>query len=65
MTQGVRVKLVIANAIEVAVEINEVMLENARKGTESTITLPGIVRRAFMIVNENGVIPMKSTVTEA
>ncbi len=58
MSSDQRVKLVVANAINMVTEINEVIIENARKGVDAEIELPGLIDRAYLIFHETGIVPM-------
>ena len=53
-----RTKLVVANAINMVAEFNEVIVHNARMGEETQLQLPGMINRAYMIFHETGVVPM-------
>lgn len=64
MPRDRRVKLVVANGINMAVEINEVIIENARLGTDAEIQLPGLIDRAYMIFHETGTVPMVDFVVQ-
>ncbi len=64
MPRDTRTKLVVANAINMAVEINEVIIENARMGTDAEIELPGLIDRAYMIFHETGTIPVVDFVAQ-
>lgn len=59
-----RTKYVIANAMNVVVELNEVIVTNARKLQNSVIELPGLYDRAFLMHHEAGIIPMVDTLPE-
>ena len=53
-----RTKLVVANAINMVTEINEIILVNARKGVDAAVELPGLIDRAYLIFHETGIVPM-------
>lgn len=53
-----RSKYITATATNLAVEINQAIIESARKGKAAEIKLPTIVNRAFMLVHETGIIPV-------
>lgn len=53
-----RTKLVLANAINMIVETNQIIIENLRKNTPAEIVVPRLVDRAFMLVHETGVMPV-------
>lgn len=59
-----RIKMVVSNAINMVVEINEIIVENARMGTEAEIRLPGLIDRAYMIFHETGTVPMIDRVAQ-
>jgi hypothetical protein len=59
-----RTKYVIANAVNVAVELNEIIVTNSRKLQDSVIELPGLYDRAFLMYHEAGVIPVVDTLPE-
>lgn len=58
MALETRRKLVVANAINMVVEINQIILENMRKLRSAQITLPTLFNRAFLIHHEAGVVPV-------
>jgi len=58
MPKDRREKLIVSNGINMAVEINEVIVENAKNATSAEIELPGMIDRAFMIFHENSLVPM-------
>lgn len=53
-----RIKFVVANAINMISEMNELLVHNARMGEETQMELPGMIERAYMIFHETGVVPM-------
>ncbi|RLI87359.1 MAG: hypothetical protein DRP01_02020 [Archaeoglobales archaeon] len=53
-----RTKFVPANAVNIVVEVNQTIVTNTRKQVPSRITLPGLYDRAFMMVTENGIMPV-------
>lgn len=57
-------KLVVANAINIIVEVNASILDNARKGKSAELQMPNIFDRAFLIHHEAGVVPMIDTLSE-
>ncbi len=59
-----RQKKIIANAINMVVDINQILVENAKKGTPGEIVLPSMFDRAFMIVHETGVVSVTDTLSE-
>jgi hypothetical protein len=58
MSKDYRTRLVVANAVNIAVEVNEVIIENARNLVDAEIELPGLINRAYMIFHETGTVPM-------
>ena len=64
MTLKKRPKLVIANAINLIVEINEFLVKSKKRGDEPILRLPGAFDRAFAIHHEAGVIPFEEVVSE-
>jgi hypothetical protein len=50
--------MVVANAINMVSEINELIVHNARNGEEAEIQLPGMIDRAYLIFHETGIVPM-------
>lgn len=58
MARGQRVKLVVANAINMVSEINELIVHNARRGEETEVQMPGMINRAYLIFHETGIVPM-------
>ena len=63
-TSPSRQKLVVSNAINMLVEINQIIVENARKGQSAKIVLPTMFNRAFMIVHEAGIVPIIDTLDQ-
>ena len=63
MSKDYRVKLVVTNAINMVVEINEIIVENARNQVDAEIKLLGLINRAHMIFHETGVVPMIDRLT--
>jgi len=59
-----RQKKVISNAINMVVEINQILVENAKKGTPGEVVMPSMFDRAFMIVHETGLLPIVDTLSE-
>ncbi len=64
MTTAFKQKLVTATAINMVVEINQIMVENARKGKAAGIQMLGMFDRAFMLYHENGVMPVADYLSE-
>jgi len=56
-----RTKLVVANAINIVAETNELIVHNAREGEETEVTFPGMIDRAHLVFHETGVVPMADT----
>ena len=59
-----RRKLIIPNAINVVVEVNELLVSHRKKGKTPEIKLPNLIDRAFLIVHESGVIPLDEMAAE-
>lgn len=59
-----RTKFVPANAINVVVEVNQTIVTNTRKQVPTRITLPNLYDRAFMVVTENGIMPVTDTLED-
>jgi hypothetical protein len=59
-----RQKLIITNAVNILVELNEVMVRSRKKGETPRIKLPSALDRAFAIYHEAGVIPFEEVVSE-
>lgn len=53
-----KIKYVSTTAINMVAEINETFVTAAKEGRDADVTLPGLFYRAFMIANENAVVPM-------
>ena len=53
-----RQKLVPATAINIIMHINQIIVENLRKGREAEIVLPGMFDRAFLVYHESGTVPV-------
>lgn len=58
MADEPRIKLVVANAINMVAEVNELTVHNARMGEETEIRMPSMIDRAYMIFHETGIVPM-------
>jgi len=59
-----RTKLLIPNAINLIVEINELLVSHRKKGMVPDIRLPNLIDRAFLIQHESGVIPLREIAVE-
>lgn len=59
-----RRKLIIPNAINMVVEVNELLVSHRKKGKTPEIKLPNLIDRAFLIVHESGVIPLEELAVE-
>lgn len=59
-----RTKFIPANAVNVVVEINQALVTNTRKRVPSRIDMPNLYDRAFMMVTENGIIPVTDTLED-
>ena len=59
-----RRKLIIPNAINLVVEVNELLVDHRKKGKTPEIILPNLIDRAFLVVHESGVIPLEEIVSE-
>jgi len=59
-----RQRLVIATGINWIVEINRIIVENARKGKPAEFQLPSLFDRAFLIHHEAGVLPVTDTLEQ-
>lgn len=57
-----RVQVIIPTSINVLTAVNDVFLKESRDGTDLSITLPSLRRRALMIVKEMGVLPIQTVV---
>jgi len=57
-----RVQLIIPTSINVLTAVNEVFLQQNKNGEDIGISLPSLRRRALMIVNEIGVLPIQTVV---
>jgi hypothetical protein len=53
-----RQKLVVANAINMVSEVNELIVHNARMGEETELVMPGMISRAYLVFHETGMVPM-------
>lgn len=58
MAEIPRIKLVVANAINIVSEVNEIIVHNARMGEETQVEISGMIDRAYMIFHETGMVPM-------
>ena len=59
-----RYKLIIPNAINMVVEVNELLVAHRKKGKTPEIKLPNLIDRAFLVVHESGVIPLEEMAAE-
>lgn len=57
-------KYVPANSVDVLVEVNDVLVRNAKAGIPAAVYLPTLFNRAFLLFHEAGVLPVESVVTE-
>lgn len=64
MTSQKKTKLVIPNAINLVVEVNELLVGHRRKGVSPEIQLPNLIDRAFLVFHESGVIPLTEVASE-
>jgi low affinity Fe/Cu permease len=62
MATNDRVQLIIPTSINVLTAVNDVFLQENRNGDDLAIALPSLRRRALMIVNEVGVLPIQTVV---
>lgn len=60
-----RQKLIIANAINLIVEINERLVKSKKAGEAPTMKLPAAFDRAFLVHHEAGVIPFEEIVSDS
>jgi len=58
-----RTRVIIPTAMNMAVEINRIALENARKNKKADVVLPRYFDRMFMVYHESGVVPMVDYLT--
>ena len=59
-----RQKLVIANAINMVVEINEFLVKSKKKGEIPTMRLPPALDLAYLVYHEACVIPLEEIVSD-
>jgi len=59
-----RTKLIIPNAINLVVEVNEQLVTHKKKGKTPDIRLPNLIDRAFLVFHESGVIPLEEIASE-
>jgi len=62
MTKQTRQRIVLANAVNYVVEINEVLNNATRRGEPAKLELPSMFDRAFLVFHEAGVLPLIDTV---
>lgn len=55
-----RKKLIVPSSINILTMVNESILQNRKKGFEGQVELPSLRRRAKLIVNETGLIPVST-----
>ncbi len=60
-----RQKLVPATAINIIMQLNQIIVENFRKGQPAELVLPRMFDRAFLIVHENGTVPIVDYTSES
>lgn len=53
-----KIKLVTSGAINMVVEVNETIVDNARRGTDAELTIPSLFERAYMVFYETGLMPI-------
>ena len=59
-----RTKLIIPNAINMVVEVNDLLVDRRKKGMTPDIQLPNLIDRAFLVFHESGVIPLEEISAE-
>lgn len=64
MNTKTRVTLILPTSINVLCAVNEGILRNRRRGLTGEVTLPSLRKRAKMIVEEAGVLPITEVVPE-
>lgn len=64
MNTDQRQKLIPATAINVIAQLNQIIVENFRKGQPAKLILPRMFDRAFLIVHESGVVPIVDYTSE-
>jgi len=57
-----RIQLIVPTAINVVTAVNDVLITLHREGLPAEISLPSLRRRAILIVNEVGVLPLQMIV---
>lgn len=57
-------KLIIPTAINILTHVNEQIVQNRRRGFDTAIELPSLRRRAYLLVKENGVLPVRDVVDD-
>lgn len=60
-----RTKLIVPSAINILTLVNDNLVQNRRRGLPGVVDLPSLRRRAFMIVNETGLLPVKEQDTDS
>ena len=59
-----RIQYMLPKAENVLRLVNYNIVANLRNGHEATVTLPNLLKRAYMVVNETGVIPFRNYVAD-
>ena len=59
-----RKKYIAVNGVNLIVEINEVLIVNARKETTLAVTLPSLIDRAFLVHHESGLMTVRDWASE-
>jgi hypothetical protein len=54
-----RTRVIVPSAINVLTMVNDNLVKNRRRGLPGVVELPSLRRRAYMIVNETGLLPVK------
>jgi hypothetical protein len=57
-----QIQLIIPTAVNTLCAINETLISRKKARLPTDITLPSLRRRALLIVNEVGVLPIQTTV---
>jgi hypothetical protein len=65
MTTKRRHRIVLANAVNYVVEVNDILNNATRRGEVANLVLPSMFDRAFLVFHEAGTLPFTDTLYTA
>lgn len=63
MSSFEQTKMIVANAVNYVVEINEILNTGTRSGTPAVLELPSMLDRAYLMFHEAGTLPLTTETT--